>query len=103
MPAITDLDDLVALDHAANLLNAVGRVSDDSRIAIRCLLATDALARAGAHPSTAQIDVADRRSAIAEALRALGSVDDDVLDDDAIGDDVTDAMQYALLAHAATA
>lgn len=97
IPADRAACDRAALDRAAGLLNAVGRACDNSRVAIRCLLATDSLARAGADVRPTRAAVANPRIAIAAALRSLAVVDNDRLDDD-----VTDALQYALLAHAAT-
>jgi hypothetical protein len=86
------------LNRPAALLDAVGRTASDTRVAIRCLLASESLHRAGARRRTIPGPVPDARTTIAAALKSLGALDDSTLDDD----HVIGAMHHALLAHAAT-
>lgn len=92
--------DRVALDQAAALLDTLGRTANDGTVAIRCLLAAELLTAAGAEPDPTGIadELADDRTVLGQALRLLGSIDNDALDDER----VLDAMQHALRAHAAT-
>jgi hypothetical protein len=97
---LSSLDKRV-LDRAASLLDTTARRSLHGEVSIRCLLAVERLALAGAEPTAQQPgDGADRsdRVLIGHALQLLGALPADLLDDES----VLDAMQHALLAHAAT-
>jgi hypothetical protein len=90
---------LAALNHAAGLLTAAGLLEpspgDRPLAAIYALSSADHLRRAGAHARSRS--VIDARAAIAEALRTLASLPDDVFDDEAVADAV-DGAQDALAA-----
>lgn len=89
-----------ALDGAASLLDELGRTANNPTVGIRCLAAAELLAEAGAEPDPATLpeELLDERSTLDEILRLLGSLDNDVLDDDRL----LEAMQHALFAHWAT-
>ncbi len=85
------------LDRAASLLDAVARTTTNTQVLVRCLLAAELLAKAGA--TSIELDVANatERELLRQALRLLAHSDEPSLDDV-----VLEATHHALFAHAAT-
>lgn len=90
---MTRTDDAQAsVDHAARLLMAVGcDESTDPEAAIHALSAADHLRRAGARVELVPVD--DVAQAVADALRVLASLPDDVFGERHIADAVDDAQE----------
>jgi hypothetical protein len=89
-----------AIDYAATLLDQLGRIALNPIVGIRCLAAAELLGEAGAvnDPAALPEELLDERTTLDEVLRLLGSLDNEVLDDDRL----LEAMQHALFAHWAT-
>lgn len=90
---MTRTDDAQAgVDHAASLLLAVGcDESTGPEAAIHALSAADHLRRAGARVEPVPVD--DVVLAVADALRALASLPDEVFGETHIADAVDDAQE----------
>ena len=85
-------DSQAGVDHAAGLLMAVGcDESTDPQAAIYALSAADHLRRAGARVEPVPVD--DVVLAVADALRVLASLPDDVFGETRIADAVDDAQE----------
>lgn len=84
-------------DQAADLLTAVGRVSDtpvDAAVPLRCLLAAERLCAAGAIPADVIQLVDDRdviEAAIRTALKLLAGLPADIFANDLVADAAADA------------
>jgi hypothetical protein len=89
-----------AIDCAATLLDDLGRIALNPTVGIRCLAAAELLTEAGAvlDPAALPDELIDERTILDQVLQLLGSLDNEVLDDDRL----LEAMQHALFAHWAT-
>lgn len=81
---------------ATALLDTVARTSSSTQVAVRCLLAAELLAKAGATSEPGDRGAASDRELLRQALRLLAASDSPELDEL-----VLEATHHALIAHAA--
>ena len=89
--------DQAALRRSADLLEAIGRNSPTSAVALHSLTAAHLLASAGIEHEVRSAPPTSDRAALEEVLGLLSSVCGDLLRDE----DLLDALHHVLLAHIA--